>query len=118
MKILIVNLYKLVYRITGDNKASIIITLIYITILNLTVTYGISILASGVLPVKILQKFFAFPYIILTAVIMFLIDLWIMSPLKYIRAERKNKFTNWGIIMYTSIAILVFIYSRYGSRLF
>ena|ERR1035437_8484579 len=118
MKILILDLYRLIYRITGKNTLSIVITLVYITILNLIVAYGLGTLLPGSTTSEIIAILFRFPIYFATAIIMFLVNFWIMYPLKNIKKERNNKISYWGIIMYTCIALLLIAYAKYGNEIF
>jgi hypothetical protein len=112
MKLLMLNMYRILYGVTKDNRISIIVALVYITILNLIITYGFGMLAGGFLPVNIIHTLFVFPYIVLTAIGMLLIDIWIMMPLKFIKKEKKNPASYWGIIMYTGVCVLIFVYAK------
>src|ERR1700744_3425198 len=103
MKILILDLYKLCYRITGSHAFSVGFAFVYITILNLIVTYGIGVLMPGSAASKIIHILLSFPVCIATVIIMLLINFWIMTPLKNMKKERKNKVSYWGIVMYTCI---------------
>ncbi len=119
MKLLILDLYRLSYRLTGKNTPAIAITLIYITFLNLIITYALGILLEGLYHItSIVHNLYAFPYIIGTSVLMFLISVSIMSPFKNIKKELKKKPGYWGITMYTGVALVVFLYTRYGNSLF
>ncbi len=118
MKILILDLYKMMYRISGKSTLSLVVALIYITILNLVVMYGLGVLMPGSTTSKVMHLLFRFPVYIITAIIVFLIDLWIMHPLKNIKKERRNKISYWGIVMYTGIALVFIIYTKYGNRIF
>ena len=115
MKILLVDLYKLLYRITNKSTLSIIISLIYITFLNLVVMYGLAMLLPAA---SVLQILFRRPIIIVTATAMFLLNRWIMSPFKNIKKEKKKPIGYWSLIMYTSVAVIIYVYTRYGNTLF
>jgi hypothetical protein len=118
MKLLVVDLYRLMYRITGENTSAIIVTLIYVTVLNLVVLYGLGILLQGMPVANIIRVLFKFPVYIVTVIAIFLINIWVMSPFKDIKKERNNKINYWGMIMYTTIAVVFIVYARYGGELF
>lgn len=118
MKILILDLYKLMYRLTGKNTLSIFVAFVYISILNLIVLYGLGALMPGSATSKIVHVLFRFPISVVTAIIIFLLNFWIMHPLKNIKKEKKNKISYWGIIMYTCIALVFIVYTRYGNEFF
>ena len=115
MRILMLDLYRILLRMTDNSQLSIIITLVYITVLNLITTYGFGILAEEFLPTHIVYTLFAYPYVFGTAIIMFLIDLWIMSPYRYLKKEKKNKLAYWGLVFYTGIAVLIFAYTKFNG---
>lgn len=119
MKLLILDLYRLVYRIVGKNTPAIVITLIYITFLNLVSTYALGILLEGLFNVtSVIRRLFAFPFILGTIVLMFLISVSIMAPFKNIKKELKKKPGYWGVVMYTGVAMVVYFYTKYGNSFF
>ncbi|MCW3122497.1 MAG: hypothetical protein JWQ38_1989 [Flavipsychrobacter sp.] len=115
MKILLVDLYKLIYRITNNSLLSIIVSLIYFTILNMVLIYGLSTLLPAA---KALHILFKFPIYIITAVAMFLLNRWIMAPFKNIKKEKKVPIGYWGLIMYTAVAVIIYVYITYANALF
>ena len=118
MKILILDLYRLMYRITGKSRLSVIITLVYITVLNLIAMYGLGILLEGLFRItSLIHSLFTRRLLPFTAIVMFLIDLWIMAPFKNIKKEKNKKLSYWGLIMYTGLAIIIFAYTKYGDRI-
>lgn len=115
MKILLLDLYKLLFRITNNSIFSIVVSVVYITFLNMVAIYGL----TQVLPAaKSLQILFRFPFSAVTAVIMLSLAVWVMSPFKNIKKEKKKPIGYWGLIMYTCLAIIIYVYTKYGNMLF
>gem|GEM_PF-3595974 len=115
MKILLLDLYKLLFRITNNSIFSIIVSVVYITFLNMVAIYGL----TQVLPAaKSLQILFRFPFSAVTGVLMLSLAVWVMSPFKNIKKEKKKPIGYWGLIMYTCLAIIIYVYTKYGNMLF
>jgi cytochrome bd-type quinol oxidase subunit 1 len=117
MKLLILDLYKLFYRITNNNRISVALSVLYISVLNMVVLYGLGTLLPSPLLSGIVSVLFRFPVYFATGVVMILINLWIMSPLKNLKKERKNRISYWGILMYTGIALIFILYTKYGNNI-
>ncbi len=119
MKQITIDIYKIVYRVTGAKTVSLIFALVYITTLHLLTLYGIGLLVEGWLRLaRIVHLLFARPYYIGTAIGMLLFNLWLILPLQNLSKERKKKPFYAAIIFYTVIAILLFLYTRYSNELF
>lgn len=119
MRILILDIYRLLYKSTNRHVFSIGVTLTYITVLNLMTLYGLGLFLKDSFSVaKIIIKLFSLRLIPLTFIIMFLVDLWVMTPLKHIRKEKKNPNSYWGLIMYTLVSVVIFAFIKYGDTLF
>lgn len=96
-----------------------VVTLTYITILNLVTLYGFGLLLKDSFSAaKIIMKLFSVRVLPVTFILFFLLDLWIMTPLKHIKKEKKNPNNVWGLIMYTFLSIVIFTYINYGDTLF
>lgn len=115
---MIADIFKIIYGLTGSKLFSLLFAVTYITILNLVVLKGLGLLIQDWLKVvKLMQKIFAFPYLVITFVVMFGINFLSMLPLKNLRKERQKKPVILPIAIYTLIAILIFLYIRYIPRL-
>ncbi len=119
MRILILDIYRLLYKSTNKHAFSMGVTLTYITILNLVTLYGLGLLLKDSFSAaKIIIKLFSIRFLPITFILMFLMDLWIMTPLKHIKKEKKNPNSVWGLIMYTFLSVIIFTYVNYGDTLF
>lgn len=80
--------------------------------------FGLCSLLRGWLGVMGLAlKLFHFPLIVVTAVVMLLIDISVISPLKNLWKEKRKKPALIPIMLYTLIAVLIYLYTHYGEVL-
>ena len=88
MRRLIIDIYRIVFRLTGAKLLAIGVGLVYMTLLNLVMIYGLGLLMEGWLPfMSIVHKLFAFPFYIVTALAS---SIAVLSPLsKCIRLNCK-----------------------------
>jgi len=117
MKRLIADVYIILWRITKAKSLSFIFALAYITTLNLISIYGLSLLLQGWMSTGMIRKLFNYPYYLITAPAVFLLNLWLMTPLKNLSKERKKTPFYPSVIAYTLITIVLCIYIHYRDRL-
>ena len=117
MKRIITDVYNFAYKITKAKMFSVIFALVSVTALNFIIIYGVVILVDDWLPTGSIFMIFVFPYSLVTALILLLINFYIMSPAKKLGTLLKNKSSTIPpIIIYTGIAILLFLYIYYIKR--
>ena len=119
MRRIIADIYKIIYKITGNKLFSLSFALVYITILNLLTIYGLCTLLMGLLHILIYVLIaFSRPYIYGTIVVVLVLNLTMMMPLKNLSKERKKPYFLGPIIVYSLISVLLFCYTKYSDRLF
>ena len=113
MRRLIADIYKIIYKRTENKAISLFSALAYISTLNLLILYGLGILAEGWMPTSLVHKLFAFPYIVVTSVAMFVFDFVIMLPLQKLSRDKESAVLYIPIIVYTLVAVILFVYIKY-----
>lgn len=119
MKGLIAGIYNLVYRATGIKPIAFVFALVYVSLLNLVLLYGFSLLMKDLFPfVGLLTPLFRFPIIIGTLALMLGLTFWLMPSWETITKEGKKVKKYTPIIVYTAVALLIFAYSKYSDKIF
>jgi len=117
MKGLIVDVYSIVYRISGAKMFSVVIAVIYLTTLNMIMVFGLGLLMRGWMPTSFIPKLFVFPYYFFTGALM----LWITTrfkPSKKAIAKEAKKATDYTfILIYSLAALILFLYIKYGDKI-
>jgi hypothetical protein len=103
------------FRITNNSIFSIVVSLVYITFLNMVAMFGLTQVWPDITSLQIL---FRFPFSAVTGVILLSLAVWVMSPFKNIKKEKKKQIGYWGLIMYTCLAVIIYVYTKYGNMLF
>jgi len=118
MRRLIADIYVIMLRISGFKILSLIVAIAYISLLNLITIYGLSILLKDIFPLLSYVSFlFKFPYIIFFGIAVVLFNFSLMFPLKNI-SKLKNKPMYFRLVLYTAISCLLYIYIKYGDKIF
>ena len=117
MKTLIVDVYRFIYRFTGAKFFSTAIAVIYVTVLNMVMLYGLGVLMAGWVPTGFIVKLFVFPYIAFTFIGVLLITLRFKPGKKAIAKEAKKTKDYTFIMVYSAAALVLFLYVKYGSRI-
>ena len=112
MRQIIADLSKILFKVTGSVFISLILSLVYVTLLNLLTIYGLVILLKDWLPeLSYLLKPFTFPYFIGTALIVYAFNLWLMLPMENLRRELELKpAVTMPLVIYSIISSLIFAY--------
>ncbi len=119
MRSLIIDIYKIVFRLTKIKPLAIGVGLVYMTILSLIMIYGLGLLTEGWLPfMSIVHRLFSFPYYIATAIAVLGLTYWLMPPMSSISKESKKQSSPAMLIIYTLFALLLFAYIKLGDKLF
>ena len=117
MKGLIVDVYSIVYRVSGAKMFSVVIAVLYLTALNMIMVFGLGLLMNGWMPTSFVTKLFVFPYYFFTAALM----LWITTrfkPSKKAIAKEAKKTTDYTfIIIYSLAALILLLYIKYGQKI-
>jgi len=117
MKRLIADLYKIVYKITNANMVSLMFSISYVSVLNFISLYGIGLLLERNSAAKIIHKLVSYPVSIATFIVIFLVNLWLMTPIKNLSKERKKPPFYPSIIAYTLVCIVLLIFIHYRDKL-
>ena len=113
MRRLIADLYKIIFRFTQNKVISLFSALIYFTVVNLILIYGLGILAEGWMPTSIVHTLFSFPYIIGVGAAMFVFNFVIMLPLQNLSRDKETGVMYAPLIVFTLAALILFIYIKY-----
>ena len=117
MRPLTLEAYKVLYLLTGARVFSYYVSVFYITVLNVLVLMGLGMLLEGVFPTQIVHTMFSFPFNIPSGIILFLINLRVV-PLKMVEIVGQLKTKYAKLIIYTSLAFIIFTYNILLGRLF
>ena len=117
MKTLIIDVYRFVYRISGAKVFSVAIAVIYVTILNMIMLYGLGALLADWMPTRFIGSLFVFPYYFFTAALVFYITSRSKPTKKAIAKEAKKTKDYTFIIVYSVAALILFLYMKYGSKI-
>ena len=118
MKTFIIDAYRFIYRISGAKMFSVVVAIIYVTILNVIVISGISLLIEGWIPIfGTVHKLFVFPYYFFTGAVLFGLTIWFRPSKKAIAKEAKKTKDYTFILIYTFAALILFVYLRYGDKI-
>ena len=119
MKKLIADIYKLVYKLTHNKAISFSFALIYISLLNVVVVYGLALLLRGLVPyVDFVVAVFHRPYTYGIFVLALALNFWLMTPLQNLNKEKGKPSSVTPIIVYSLVAVLLFFYTHYLGKLF
>jgi hypothetical protein len=119
MKSLAAGIYNLVYRVSGNKPLAFGFAVIYVSLLNLVLLYGFSLLMKDLFPVVgLLTPLFRFPINIFALALMAGLTFWLMPSRETIAKESKRVKKYTPLIVYTAIALLIFAYSKYSDKLF
>ena len=107
------------YKATGIKPLAFAFSLVYVSLLNLVVLYGFSLLAKDLFPlVGILSLLFRGPIIFGTMALMMGLTFWLMPSWDTITKEGKKVREYSPVVVYTVVAALIFAYSQYSDKLF
>jgi len=118
MRSLITSVYRFVYNLTRFKLFSKVIAIAYVALLNLVMIFGLGIMLEGWMPTSIVHKMFAFPFIIFTAALMTYLIYKATPPKKTLSKDAKESQSYTPVLIYTGLCILVFVYIKYGDKVF
>ena len=119
MRSLIIDIYKIVFRLTKVKGFAIGVALVYMTVLNMVMIYGLGLLMEGWLPfMSLVHTLYSFPYYIVTAPAVFGVTYWLMPPISTIMKESKKEANPLALIIYTFFTLVLFAYIKYGDKIF
>ena len=117
MRSVTVELFKFIYNITNAALASFYISLLLISVLDICVLQGTSLLLREMLPTKMLMILFKIPIVFATGTALFFVNLkFTDKKLLEIADVIKTRYTK--IILYTASALLLVVYSSLVGKLF
>ena len=118
MKTFIIEAYRFIYRISGAKMFSVVTAIIYVTILNVIIISGLSLLLGGWIPIfNIVHKLFTFPYYFFSGALLFGLTIRFRPSKKAIAKEAKKAKDYTFILIYTLAALILFLYLRYGDKI-
>jgi hypothetical protein len=114
MRGLIGDIYKLLFRLSGNRPFSFVFALFYVSVLNLVIIYGISQLLEGWwMSISLFVKMFAFPYSVLMVLLMMLLNFLTMLPLRYLLRDARRHASVIPVLVYTCATLLILLYFHY-----
>lgn len=116
MRRLLVDVYRLMFLITGAKMFSVVIAIIYVTLLNMVVLSGLSLLMQGWMPTAFIHKLFTYPYYFFTGVVMLGLMIKYKPSKKIIAKEAKKTKDYTFIAIYTAVALILYLYIMYGDK--
>ncbi len=96
---------------------SVVVALIYVTILNMMVLSGLSLLMLGWMPTAFIHKLFTFPYYFFSGALLLGLMIRYKPAKKIISKEAKKTKDYTFIVVYTLAAILLCLYVTYGDKI-
>jgi hypothetical protein len=119
MKELLPAIYSITYRVTRVKSLAFGLAIAYVSALNLTILYGLSLLTQDLFPIAAaLSLLFKLPYLIGTILAMNALMFWLNPSSSVIGKEAKKIKKYTPLVVYTLVAVLVFVYSRYSDKIF
>ncbi len=118
MRSLIVAVYRLVYNVTRFKVFSVVISVAYITLLNMVMIFGLGMLMEGWMPTSIVHKLFAFPYILFITALMTYLIIKATPKRKALSKDAKKVTKYTAVLIYTGLCILVLLYIKYNDKVF
>lgn len=119
MKRLISDLYRVLYKITGNKFLSLSISVTYISFVTLVIIYGLCYLLKGWAPwLQGIIKHFSFPDIIFLSAVVLGLNVWMMLPLQSLSKDKRKRPLIVPIIVYSLVSLVLFLYSRYFDKIF
>lgn len=109
MKPLTLEAYKLLYFLTGSKVFSYYSAVVIVTVLNVIVLMGLSLLLDGVLPTKAILVIFKFPFYIATGVGLFLINLKV-APMSFMELANHVQVRYLKLLVYVIVAVIILGY--------
>lgn len=109
MKPLTLEAYKLLYFLTGSKVFSYYVAVVMVTVLNVIVLMGLTLLLDGVLPVAPLQILFRFPFFIGTGIALFFVNIKVV-PLSFMELTNHVQVRYLKLLIYVLIALLILAY--------
>jgi len=119
MKMFITDVYKIFLKLTGNRCPSIILAVAYTSALNLLIVYCLGFLLKGISDgIILLLKLFTFPYLLVPLAVMLAFNSWLLMPFHYLTHGKRKPRTVAPMIVYSLVALVLFLYGRYFERLF
>ena len=109
MKPLTLEAYKLLYFLTGSQVFSYYVAVVIVTVLNVIVLMGLSLLLDGILPTRALMVLFKFPFFIGTGLALFVVNLKVV-PLSFMELTNHVQVRYLKLLIYVIVAVLILAY--------
>jgi hypothetical protein len=112
MKNFIIDVYKMLFRRTHDKKLSIVLAVSYISMLNMITVYCLCFLTSDMLIPSLVLKAYAFPYIFIYAIGMFVFIGTQLLPFKDLSKEKIRRPVLSPLVIYSVVSMLLIFYVK------
>ncbi len=109
MKPLTLEAYKLLFYLTGSKVFAYYVAVALVSVLNVIVLMGLSLLLEGIFPTAALARFFSFPFNIGAWLVLFLINLRV-APLSFMDVASHIHVRYIKLLLYAGIAALILAY--------
>jgi len=119
MKQLMIETFKIAYRLSGFSLFSYLFSWLFITLLNLITLWGLAFLLKNWLKfMDFVDKAFNFPWIFLTIILVLYYNFRKMPSMHDISKEKKKDIIFLPFTVYTIACIVIFIYIKYQDQIF
>jgi hypothetical protein len=111
MKKFITDAFKIALIITGNKRWSIVIAILYLTVLNMATIYGLLHLLQGLADgITKLLILFSYPYIDISIALMLGFNTWLLTPFDSLYKSKRTRPLVTPLIVYSIVSVLLFIY--------
>ena len=117
MRSVTVEMFKLVYTLTGATRLAYYLAIFCIAVIDVCVLQGLVLLLQDMLPVRALLAFFTFPKVVAVGTVFFFVNLR-LTGLKVLEIADAIKTKYTKLIIYTASAVLLLLYCSLVGKLF
>ena len=119
MKTLILDVYQIIFKVTGLKGFSVFIALLYVTLFNLILLNGIGqLLQDWQKSLGLIHKLFVFPVFLITGLVMLYISYASIKPIEDLSKNRNREVFYVPVILYTIAGLLAYCYIQFADKLF
>jgi hypothetical protein len=119
MKMYMIDVYKVFFKVTGETLSAVVLAVLYASLLNLVVIYYLSFLLQGLSDnVMFFIRNFYVPYLLVILVACMAYNLSLLMPFKKLSRRSKLPQRIAPIIAYSLAAILLVFYTTHYSGIF
>jgi hypothetical protein len=119
MKMFIIDVYKIFFKITGNTMSAVALAVFYASLLNIVVIYYIGYLLEGLSDNFVLFiRHFSIPYLLVLLFGWMAYNSYLLMPFKKLSRRSRMPQRLAPIIAYSMAAILLVVYGKYCVGMF